>query len=142
MRRAPATGKIVPKSYCTLELLYIGAIMRKDPAEYHRQVSLLGCEVPKGFLLRFQAMQVLRGDDKGALIAGAVEADLERWEARLSDKDAATYKSILEAKAKQNGLYVKDLVAPLQFKRLAKGTRKLVKLAEAKPTKWPKIKKS
>lgn len=111
--------------------------MRKDPAEYLKHVALLGCEVPKGFLLRFQAMQFLRGDDKGALIAGCVEADMERWESRLSDKDAAIYKSLLETKAKQNGLYLKDLTASLVFQRTPKGKRRLVKRV---PPKWPKLK--
>ncbi len=113
--------------------------MRKDKAEYYRYVAYLGCEVPRGFLLRFQAMQDLRGDDKGALIAGALEDDIEKWEKKLSDKDAQTYKSLLEIKAKQNGLYLKDLTAPLELVRLKKGTRKLGK---PRPVSWPKIKKA
>ncbi len=114
--------------------------MRKDQAEYLRYVAYLGCEVPRGFLLRFQAMQDIRGDDKGALIAGAVEAEIEKWEKRISDKDAQTYKSLLELKAKQHGLYLKDLTAPLEIKvsRHKKGSRVL---AKPRPVSWPKIKK-
>ncbi len=111
---------------------------RKDQSEYLRYVAYLGCEVPRGFLLRFQAMQDIRGDDKGALIAGALEDEIERWEKRLSDKDAHTYKSLMELKAKQHGLYLKDLTAPLEITRLKKGTRILKK---PRPVSWPKIKK-
>jgi hypothetical protein len=112
--------------------------MRKDQAEYMKYVAYLGCEVPRGFLLRFQAMKEVRGDDKGALLAGALEDEIERWEKRLSDKDAQTYKSLMELKAKQNGLYLKDLTAPLEIKRTKKGTRILGK---PRPVSWPKLKK-
>lgn len=111
--------------------------MRVDKKEFLRYNAYLGCEVPKAFFLRFQAMCEVRGGDKRVVLTKAVEEELLRWEKKLADKTLTAYQALLEVKARQNGFYVKDLTAPLEIIRSPKG----LKLKVAKAPAWPKIKK-
>ncbi len=112
---------------------------RKDRTTFRQFNAYLGCEVPKSFFLRFQAMCEIRGGDKRIILSSALEEDINRWEKKLDDKTLIAYQALIEVKARQNGFYVKDLVAPLEIKRLPKGQKKL---AVGKGPTWPKVKKA
>lgn len=97
--------------------------MRKDQKAFLAFNAYLGCEVPKPFFLRFQAMCEIRGGDKRVHQAGAVEAEIERWEKKLDPRTLQAYDALLEIKAKQHNFSVNDLKAPLEIRRLSKGRR-------------------
>lgn len=94
---------------------------RKDKAAYYKVNSYLGCEVPKAFFLRFQAMAEIRGGDKRVILAIAVENEIERWENKLDQRTGQAYDALLEVKARQNNFSVNDMKKPLEVKRLPKG---------------------
>lgn len=96
---------------------------RKDTAEYLKENSYLGCEVPKTFFLRFQAMAEIRGGDKRTILAIASETEIEKWESRLDQRTGQAYDALLEVKARQNGYSVNDLQKPLELKKLPRGRR-------------------
>ncbi len=100
--------------------------MRKDQKAFLAINSYLGCEVPKPFFLRFQAMCEIRGGDKRVVLAGAVEDEILRWEKKLDVRTGQAYDALLEVKARQHNFSVDDLKAVLEVKRLPKGKRTIV----------------
>lgn len=100
--------------------------MRKDQKAFLALNAYLGCEVPKPFFLRFQAMCEIRGGDKRVVLAGSVEDETIRWEKKVDARTAQAYDALLEIKARQNNFSVNDLKAPLEVKRLPKGKRTIV----------------
>lgn len=100
--------------------------MRKDQKAFLAFNAYLGCEVPKPFFLRFQAMCEVRGGDKRVILAGSVEDEILRWEKKLDVRTGQAYDALLEVKARQNNFSVDDLKAPLEVKRLPKGKRTIV----------------
>ena len=97
---------------------------RKDVAAYLKENSYLGCEIPKPFFLRFQAMAEVRGMDKRVLLGMAAETEIEKWERKLDQREGQAYDTLLEVKARQHGYSVNDLKKPLEFKPVRKGRRK------------------
>lgn len=94
---------------------------RKDKAAFQKVNSYLGCEIPRPFFLRFQAMSEVRGGDKRVILAIAVENEIERWENKLDQRTGQAYDALLEVKARQHGFSVNDLKKPLEVKRLPRG---------------------
>lgn len=100
--------------------------MRKDEVVFRESNSYLGCEVPKSFFLRFQAMCEVRGGDKRVILASSVEDEIVRWEKKLDVRTGQAYDALLEVKARQNNFSVNDLKKPLEMKRTPKGKKTFV----------------
>jgi len=103
----------------------------KDAVENKRKNCYLGCEVPRGFSLRFRAYAEVSGRDKRILIASAVEEAITKWEGKLDKRTATAYDALLEAKARQNSLSVNDLKRELQLTPEPKGR------PSRKSPRWP-----
>jgi hypothetical protein len=83
----------------------------------------MGCEVPRTFFLRFQAMVELRGMDTKVILGLAIEEEITKWEKKLDKRTASAYDALLEIKAYQNNFSVNNLKNPLRIVTNSRGKK-------------------